>query len=330
MTDKPKMGFLCTGKNPLELSVSVHCAYKLMEILRDAGFATGSCYTEIFSDTTERIIQRAAGTLSHLCISNDLVITVGCEGFDEADIIPDITDAVCRKKATYFSNVLCGSLKICAKNNNNAGMPQELEQKTRLFPDDDDVNFHNTQSLKTQPCFEDKQSFSSKLDKALYKFSAKITSRATTVDVDKLTHKDVAKIMTRPSNINFTYDQEHACRSHNKHYFKKANRYFPGVKETGDDSAVHKEFSKSCCDTSYIEILPSRATSGIYEKSLILNTSNDVYTTLPLISALLPEIGFVVYNISGKSAPCAVQCENFLKTSFNFQEFFKKQVVVND
>lgn len=332
MTDKPKTGFLCTGKNPLELSVSVHCAYKLMDILKSAGFATGSCYTEIFSDTTQKIIKHAASTLSHLCISNDLVITVGCEGFASADIIPDITDAVCRKKVTYFSNVLCGSLKIYAQNNPDGSQNSSSEQKLRLFPDDDD----NCALRKNADSnyFEDKHSLCSKLDKALQKFSEKITSEQMpdqqTPTPDKLTYNALSKIMNRSYNNPSHLNREQNQTLHSKHFFKSGNIYFPGVNPKSDSFSSPQNTTPPNESVSFLETYPSRASAGISGNSLILNASNDVYTTLPLIKALLPAIIFAVYNISGKSASAALQCENSLKTSLNFKDFFKNQVVVND
>lgn len=208
MTDMPKTGFLCAGKNALELSVSVHCAQKLMKELKNSGFSIGSCYTELWELPTPERMSRAAKTLSCLCITNDLVITVGCEGFASGDVIPDITEAVCPKKAVYFSNVLCGSL---------------------------------------------------------------------------------------------------------------------GVTEM----AVKEECSGEECKEP-VEIPPSRAYAGICDGALILNFSNDVYSAAKLLKALIPAIGFTVYNISGKSAASVIQFEKSLKTSLECKDFFKKCSVVND
>lgn len=208
MTDMPKTGFLCAGKNPLELSVSVHCAQKLMKELKNSGFFTGSCYTELWEMPTPERMNRVAKNLSYLCITNDLVITVGCEGFASGDVIPDITEVVCPKKAVYFSNVLCGSLKV----------PESAEQEG---------------------------------------------------------------------------DMDVEC-------------------------------------TEPVVISPSRAYAGICDGALILNFSNDVYTAVRLIKALIPAIGFTVYNISGKSAASVIQFEKSLKTSPECKDFFKKCSVVND
>ncbi len=208
MTDMPKTGFLCAGKNPLELSVSVHCMNKLMKELKSSGFAAGSCYTELWDSPTPERLSRAAKTLSYLCITNDLVITVGCEGFASGDVIPDITEAVCPKKAVYFSNVLCGSLKV------------------------------------------------------------------------------------------------------------------------SDTAGLADAINGQCAEP--VEISPSRAYAGICDGALILNFSNDVYTAVKLMKALIPAIGFTVYNISGKSAASVIQFEKSLKTSLECKDFFKKCSVVND
>lgn len=214
MTDMPKTGFLCAGKNALELSVSVHCAQKLMKELKNSGFSTGSCYTELWEKPTPERINRTAKNLSHLCITNDLVITVGCEGFASGDVIPDVTEAVCPKRAVYFSNVLCGSLKL----RENA-QPGE-------YPD---------------------------------------------ADIDG---------------------------------------------------------GKDVC-AAEVEIPPSRAYAGICEATLVLNFSNDVYTAVRLMKALIPAIGFTVYNISGRSAASVIEFEKSLKTSPECKDFFKKRSVVN-
>lgn len=208
MTDMPKTGFLCAGKNALELSVSVHCAQKLMKELKISGFSTGSCYTELWEMPTPERMSRAAKNLSYLCITNDLVITVGCEGFASGDVIPDITEAICPKKAGYFSNVLCGSLGVMEMAVQAEGAEEEREES--------------------------------------------------------------------------------------------------------------------------VEIPPSRAYAGICDGALILNFSNDVYTAVRLMKALIPAIGFTVYNISGKSAASVIEFEKSLKTSPECKDFFKKCSAVNN
>ena len=113
MTDAPKFGFLCVGKNPLDLSVSIHCSHKLSGLLRHFGFMPGGCYTEIINtDDTNISIDKLSKSLRHLCLANDMVMTIGNTGFSDFDVIPDVTDSVCTKKVSYFTNILCGSAEI--------------------------------------------------------------------------------------------------------------------------------------------------------------------------------------------------------------------------
>lgn len=58
MTEAPKIGFLCTGKTPLELAVSIHCQSKMSPVLTEAGYAVGGCYTEIFDGSGPEKIKR--------------------------------------------------------------------------------------------------------------------------------------------------------------------------------------------------------------------------------------------------------------------------------
>lgn len=111
MTDIPMAGFLCSGKTPLALSVSVQCAYKMMDILKDNGFGIGACHTEITEPLSHKLLERATATLEHLAGCCELVITVGCDGFSVNDIMPDITDALCKKSSAFFTSVLCGARK---------------------------------------------------------------------------------------------------------------------------------------------------------------------------------------------------------------------------
>ena len=94
MTEAPKIGFLCTGKTPLELAVSIHCQSKMSPVLTEAGYAVGGCYTEIFDGSGPEKIKRAGKTLEYLCRSNDAVFTLGCEGFSAGDVIPELTEVV--------------------------------------------------------------------------------------------------------------------------------------------------------------------------------------------------------------------------------------------
>ena len=208
MTDIPAAGFFCAGKTPLALSVSVHCAYKMMDILKSNGFGVGACHTEITEPFYPQILQRAQGTLTHICKCCDLVITVGCDGFSVSDIMPDITEKVCGKSASYFSSVLCGSKEMFVQENRNP---------LRIYSSD---------------------------------------------------------------NCGF-------------------------------------------------QMFPSRATAGIFERTLVLNFPGNVYTCTRLLNALMPAVGFTVYNLSEKSARNSAEFKNFLNSSLDFHEVFKKECIVN-
>ncbi len=197
MTDIPMAGFLCSGKTPLALSVSVHCAYKMMDILKENGFGIGACHTEITQPLSQKLIERATGTLEHIAGCCELVITVGCEGFSVSDIMPEITEALCKKSATFFSSVLCGAREI---------------------------------------------------------------------------------------NI----DRQYAKMQ-----------------------------------------VPSRATAGIFGRSLVLNFPSDERFSETVLAAIMPAVWFTVYNISGKSASNFCEFKKFLNSSLEFNEVFKKEYIVN-
>ena len=84
----------------------------MMEILKENGFGIGACHTEITEPLSQKLVERAKGTLEHIAGCCELVITVGCDGFSVSDIMPDITEALCKKSATFFSSVLCGAREL--------------------------------------------------------------------------------------------------------------------------------------------------------------------------------------------------------------------------
>lgn len=116
MTDMPRVGFLCSGKNPLSLSVSIHCAGKLMELFRENGYITGAYHTVITEPLTKANIKRAEDTLRHMCGCCELVVTVGGCGFGVSDIMPDITDRLYNMEIPYLTAVLRGERGICEYN----------------------------------------------------------------------------------------------------------------------------------------------------------------------------------------------------------------------
>lgn len=99
----PNVGFMCAGESALELSGAICCAGKLMEILKGGGYSVGGCYSCMTPALQKENIE---SRLRQLCEVNDLVVTVGAEGFGKNDVIPEITESVCKRKAEYFSYCL--------------------------------------------------------------------------------------------------------------------------------------------------------------------------------------------------------------------------------
>lgn len=74
---------------------------------------------------------------------------------------------------------------------------------------------------------------------------------------------------------------------------------------------------------------PSRASSGICGSALVMNFPSDIGFSACIAEALLPAIGFVIYNITGKSARNSYEFKNFVNSSLEFHEVFKKECIVN-
>lgn len=272
MTEAPLVGLWCTGRSPLELAVSVHCSRKVMTILRKAGYSLCSCYTEITLPPSADKMKDAARTLKQLCLSSDLVLTFGCEGFAEGDIIPDVTEQVCTGRVTYFSNVLCGSVGVSAHGEEGG---ERSDGKMRIYPEEDEFE----RRAMARGRYRKNGLLTTKQEGAFKRFSG--TSDDTVTDV--------------------TDDNENIC------------------------SVMGKEDK-----LRFIKLRPSRATAGICEKALILNLTNDVVKACGAVDALLPAIGFTVYNLSGKSAALYISEENSLKATPEFQNFFTNDGIVNN
>ncbi|MBP5245358.1 MAG: hypothetical protein J6036_02755 [Clostridia bacterium] len=265
MTDIPKMGFLCAGKTPLELSASIHCAYKIMKVLNSAGYENAGYYTKIYSAYDKEKEEKTKNVLERLCSCCDLVLTVGCEGFSACDVIPEITEKLCEKKVGYFSNILNGSRSI--KNINERGK----ETVMRLFPDE-------------------------KPQGAAGEFS-----------FSPFCGVSGAKDGGKAVNNGKPHKKSVAARIFSASPPKKTKFYaLPSEKQSFSDD--------------YVCARPSRASSGILKSALILNMSNDVYTAIPLIKAVLPAVNFAVYNISGKSAADFSSYKDEVKYSINFNK----------
>ena len=327
MTEQPKAGFLCTGKTPLELSVSIHCANKMMSLLRDAGFAVGGCYTEILGGDCADKIERAGKTLEYLCRANELVLTLGCEGFAPGDVIPDITDLVCTGKASYFVNVLCGAepvrvpksaIDTSSEHRDGAGSPQ------RLYPEEGAL-FSAAPRQKAGQADPDssdgcRSTLSERLNRALDNLSACRTAPSDHAR-SRVTYGSVMRIFAGSRDKLFPSERRPGTdeRKNGERFFDKSNFAH---------NAVAHEASADAGQTA-LHVPPSRAGAGILSHALLLNFSNDVRTALPLLSALMPAIHFSVYNLSGKSAAASADFEKKLKKSSNIEQFVDNRHVVN-
>lgn len=103
MKDIPKVGFICTGESALELSGSICCAGRLMRLFTDNGYMTGGCYSCI---SPSKQIPAIREKIMNMCICNDVVVTVGCEGFRREDVLPDIVSSLCQRDLSYFASKL--------------------------------------------------------------------------------------------------------------------------------------------------------------------------------------------------------------------------------
>ncbi len=103
MKDIPRVGFVCTGENALELSGAICCAGRFMRLFTENGYMTGGCYSCISPSKQMTLLRERIG---HMCACNDVVVAIGCDGFREGDVIPDIIDSVGNKALPYFSHKL--------------------------------------------------------------------------------------------------------------------------------------------------------------------------------------------------------------------------------
>lgn len=289
MTEMPKVAFLSTGKTPLELSVSIHCTYKMMDAFANEGFGTGALYTEILNGVLEDKVKHACITLEHLCMNNDVVVTVGCEGFSEEDVIPDITEYMCEKKAVYFSNVLCGSQKVYYDDEKTAS-----EARLKVYPDKEEYFATSGAGVK--------QRFSLKHERP---FDEKKHTETENISLDGQTKRDkLLKIITGP------------------------NRKITGMvqqKKGAEQNADAKDSKASVC----ISVKPSRATAGIHKNTVILNFSNDVYSSVALVRALSYGLSFAVYNLTGKNSVSIKEFNEKMSKSSNFNKLQTNRQIVN-
>ncbi len=104
MKDIPRVGFVCTGENALELSSAICCAGRLMRHFNENGYMTGGCYSCI---APSKQVKELRERIAHMCACNDVVITVGCDGFRAGDVVPDITSSLCERDMPAFAHRLC-------------------------------------------------------------------------------------------------------------------------------------------------------------------------------------------------------------------------------
>ena len=104
---------MCVGENALELSGAICCAGRLMRLLRQNGYFIGGCYSCV---TPSRQYESVREHLKHLCECCDLVITIGCEGFRDVDVMPGITNSVSDSDASFFA------LRLCSEKSAKSGL----------------------------------------------------------------------------------------------------------------------------------------------------------------------------------------------------------------
>ena len=112
MKDIPRVGFVCTGENALELSGAICCAGRFMRLFTENGYMTGGCYSCISPSSQAKILRERIG---HMCTCNDVVVTVGCDGFRSGDVLPEIVTALSTRELSYFSAKLSADEYIDAE-----------------------------------------------------------------------------------------------------------------------------------------------------------------------------------------------------------------------
>lgn len=115
MKDMPKVGFICTGENALELSGAICVAGRLMRHFNENGYMTGGCYSCISPSKQTKLLRER---ICHMCACNDVVVAIGCDGFRKGDVVPDIITSVSHKDLPYFSYKLSSEEYIDAETGN--------------------------------------------------------------------------------------------------------------------------------------------------------------------------------------------------------------------
>ena len=112
MKDIPRVGFVCTGENALELSGAICVAGRLMRHFNENGYMTGGCYSCISPSKQTKLLR---DRISHMCACNDIVVAIGCDGFRKGDVVPDIITSLGQRELPYFSYRLCSEEYVDAE-----------------------------------------------------------------------------------------------------------------------------------------------------------------------------------------------------------------------
>ena len=351
MTEAPRAGFFCTGKTPLELAISIHCQSKISTVLKEAGYNVGGCYTEILDNSGPEKIKRAGKTLEYLCRSNDVVFTLGCEGFAPGDVVPEITDSICTGSASYFTSVLCGARPVSVlPTADKSGF--STPNRNRQYPDDAGSSYlgaFRPRTLKKCPApislpNAETMPFADLIRKVIKpvegdkRFSENPASseKPQTRMTSGLAMRIFAGLRDRTAVWG---TEENVPNSKNTSGLQKAktslfSKATPNGRSAKNANASATAGKAECVPfvpkNTDIKLAPSRARAGLLENALLLNFSNDIDTVLPLLRGILPAIGFSVYNLSGKSAASYAEFEKSLKISAKISSFPEFKHVVNE
>ena len=121
MKNIARVGFVCTGENALELSGAICCAGRFMRHFTENGYMTGGCYSCISPSKQMSLLKERVG---HMCACNDVVVTIGCDGFRQSDVLPEIILSVCGRELHNFSAKLSADEYVDA----------ETGKKHKCFP----------------------------------------------------------------------------------------------------------------------------------------------------------------------------------------------------
>ncbi len=112
MKDLLKFGVVCCGKNVKELSLAVKCCNLVTRILKEGGYNLGGYHTVITDHSDKAGMKMCSEKIFFLCKNCDIVFTIGSDGFDKDDIIPEITSKICETETAFFTSNLCGHASI--------------------------------------------------------------------------------------------------------------------------------------------------------------------------------------------------------------------------